>query len=259
MEIYEMNDAYLEACEDPTFDHTKIIFRKGDNEYFYAKSSQRIFRDEDVDVDTLETIKIPVEHIWPLADPEFTRAPEPLPETCYIKRQNLINYEAGPNAHKYGEPILTEIKACEVLRKHPHPNIVRYLGCVVKDGRVRGLAFEKHTLALQQMLKEDIPFDKDRCLDDIEAGIRHMHDLGLVHNDINPSNILMNGNDPVIIDFDSTMPEGQLLNKGGTYGYSLDEDHSKISNDLYSLSRLRKSVMEGKIFNEVGYSSHSLP
>jgi serine/threonine protein kinase len=39
-----------------------------------------------------------------------------------------------------------------------------------------------------------------------------MHDLGLVHSDLNPSNI-MDGNNPIIIDFDSCKPEGQKLGK----------------------------------------------
>ncbi|KAJ8131821.1 hypothetical protein O1611_g1803 [Lasiodiplodia mahajangana] len=251
MEIYEMTDAWLGDYTRPIFDHTKVILRRGDDEYFYAKISQRILHEEEVDIGALEPVAIPTEHIWPLADPEFTRAPEPLPETCYLKRQPLCGYETGPNAYKYGNTILTEAKACEVLRKHPHPNIVRYLGCVVKDGRIRALAFDKHPLTLGQMMRDETPFDKDRCLNGVEAGVRHMHDLGLVHNDINPHNIMMDGNDPVIIDFDSCMPEGQRLRKGGSDGYSLDEPYSKKNNDLYSLSMLRQSVMEGKLYGEL--------
>jgi serine/threonine protein kinase len=36
----------------------------------------------------------------------------------------------------------------------------------------------------------------------IEAGIRHLHHLGRIHNDINPANIMISEDDPpVIIDF----------------------------------------------------------
>ncbi|KAI1119886.1 kinase-like domain-containing protein [Nemania abortiva] len=251
MEICDMNDAYSAEDGNWGFDHTVIILRKSEDEYFYAKSSQRIFSDNEVDIDALDTVAIPAEHIWPLADPKFTRAPNPLPKSCYLKQKRLICYEDGPYAHEYGDTILAEAEACEVLRKLPHPNIVQYLGCVVKDGRIRGLAFAKHSVSLLEMLDEKIPFDKSRCLEGIEAGIRHMHHLGLVHNDINPANIMMDGNKPVIIDFDSCMPEGRRLNKGGTEGYSLEAEYSKRSNDLYSLSRLRQSVMEGELYNKV--------
>ncbi|KAI1158894.1 kinase-like domain-containing protein [Nemania serpens] len=249
MKICEFNDAYLAEWDKPTFDHTKIILQKGD-EYFYAKSSQRIYSEEEVNIDALDMTAIPVEHIWPLADPKFARAPEPLPANCYLKRQSLLSYEAAPSAHKFGDPILAEVEACEILRKHPHPNIVRYLGCVVRNGRIEALAFDRYTTTLYKMLVNDISFDKSRCMNGIEAGVRHMHGLGLVHNDLNPDNIMMDGDSPVIIDFDSCKPEGQKLGiKGGTYGYSLDEEYSKRSNDLYSLSKVRESVMGGEIFN----------
>ncbi|KAI1194731.1 kinase-like domain-containing protein [Nemania serpens] len=253
MKICELSDAYLAACEEPTFDHTKIILQRGDDEYFYAKSSQRIYSEEEVNIEALDMTEIPLEHIWPLADPKFTRAPEPLPANCYLKRQRLLTYEASPSAHKFGDQTLVEAEACEVLRKHPHPNIVKYLGCVVKNSRIEALAFDRYTINLHDVIVNDISFDKSRCMNGIEAGVRHMHDLGLVHNDLNPGNIMMDGDNPVIIDFDSCKPEGERLGmKGGTYGYSLDEEeYSKRSNDLYSLSKMRESVMEGKIFNQL--------
>lgn len=45
-------------------------------------------------------------------------------------------------------------------------------------------------------------------------GIRHLHSLGIIHNDINPANMMFdtcNGNTPVIIDFDSCRPKGHRL------------------------------------------------
>jgi serine/threonine protein kinase len=250
MEVCESIDSYITEGDDHIFDETKIILRKGEDEYFYAKSSQPL-RPAEVDIDTLDAVAIPMKHIWPLADPTFTRAPEPVPENCYLKRKSVLDYEDGSDAIGFGDTILAEVEACEVLRKHPHPNIVQYLGCVIKDGRVRALAFNKHSVTLRDMVKAKTPFDKNRCLDAIEAGVRHMHDLGLIHNDLNPSNIMMDGNNPIIIDFDSCKPEGQKMIKGGTYGYSLPEEYSKRSNDVYGLSRMRESVMEEKIFNEV--------
>ncbi|KAI1187399.1 kinase-like domain-containing protein [Nemania serpens] len=252
MKICELSDAYLGECDRPTFDHTRIILQRGDDEYFYAKISQRV-SEEEVNIEALDMTAIPVEHIRPLADPKFTRAPEPLPANCYLKRQSLLTYEATPSAHKFGDPILVEVEACEILREHPHPNIVRYLGCVVKNGRIEALAFNKYTITLYDMLVNGLSFDKSRCMNGIEAGVRHMHDLGFVHNDLNPANIMMDGDSPVIIDFDSCKLEGEKLGlKGGTYGYSVDEEeYSKRSNDLYSLSKIRESVMEGNIFNQL--------
>jgi serine/threonine protein kinase len=61
--------------------------------------------------------------------------------------------------------------------------------------------------------------NKDSILDKVKAGIRHLHCLGLVHNDINLTNIMFDKDDnPVIIDFDSCTPIGQTLKDvGRTY------------------------------------------
>jgi serine/threonine protein kinase len=50
------------------------------------------------------------------------------------------------------------------------------------------------------------------CLSGILAGIRRLHSLGLVHNDITPSNIMFDDDGtPVLIDFDSCRQVGELL------------------------------------------------
>ncbi|KAI1352324.1 kinase-like domain-containing protein [Xylaria sp. FL0043] len=244
MEICEKGEIFIEKDDDLVFDHTKIILRT-DGEYFYAKTNQRIFRSS-IDINGLATIRIPADNVWPLADPEFTRAPDPLPSTAYVKRPSLLYYENASNNPDYACQILTEVKTCEVLRKHPHHNIVQYLGCIVKDGRIKGLAFAKYSITLSQMLKDGTRFNRSRCLHGIQAGVSHMHKLGLVHNDLNPSNIMMDEDNPVIIDFDSCKREGDKLgSKGGTYGWTLDgEDYARRENDFYSLEKIRAALMK---------------
>ena len=52
-------------------------------------------------------------------------------------------------------------------------------------------------------------------LEDILKGIRHLHSLGLVHNDINPANIMLDNNGTaVLIDFDSCRRVGESLGGG---------------------------------------------
>lgn len=49
-------------------------------------------------------------------------------------------------------------------------------------------------------------------LDGIRAGIQHLHSLGLIHNDINPANVMFDGDGiPVVIDFDSCRGVGEGL------------------------------------------------
>ncbi|CRK44230.1 hypothetical protein BN1723_000916 [Verticillium longisporum] len=81
-----------------------------------------------------------------------------------------------------------------------------------------------------------------RYLDSIEQGLRHLHSLGFIHNDLNPANIMITEEDiPVIIDFDSaTAPGASLQNVKRTHGWF---DHrivvSQQSNDLDALAEIR--------------------
>ncbi|KAH8164427.1 hypothetical protein CIB48_g3816 [Xylaria polymorpha] len=241
MEICGHAECYVGDWPDCVYAYSHCVLVGPGDEYYYAKYSEQL-NPKEIDIKKLNIIRIPPEHIWPLADPKFTQAPEPLPATCYYKRPNLLGYKGTDNDHHYFLKILNEAEVCEILRNHPHPNIARYIGCIIKDGRIKGLAFDKYPVTLYDMLENMTPFDKDRCMSGIEAGVRHLHDLGLVHNDLNPANIMMDGDNPIIIDFDSCKPEGEKLLKGGTPEWSTEESYSKRSNDHYSLSKIREAL-----------------
>lgn len=157
---------------------------------FYAKTQQRMFRSPRIDINELDMARTPADHVWPPANPDFTRASDPLPSTSYLKRPTLIYYETCSDSSDFGRHILTEVEACEVLRKHPHPN--------------SGTPF---SISFLQMIK---------------SGIRHVHKSRLIHNNGNPSNFIMDGDGPVTIDSDSCVRQGNKLGfKAGTDGWTL--------------------------------------
>jgi len=81
-----------------------------------------------------------------------------------------------------------------------------------------------------------------RYLPGIEAGILQLHSLGIIHNDLNPSNVMITEDDtPVIIGFDSSSAPGTSLDKAKrTYGwFDPDMGVSRESNDLDALAELR--------------------
>jgi serine/threonine protein kinase len=249
MEILEKGDMFVEKDGDYIFDHAKIILHGDNDEFYYAKSNQRNFGSSQIDIDGLTLNRIPAD-VWPLAEPTFTRAPNPLPSGCYLKRPSLLYYEDGHDRSDYGDQILGEVKACEVFRLRPHPNIARYLGCVVEDGRIKGLCFVRYPVTLSQMLKDGTRLQSSSiCLRGIEAGVQHMHDLGFVHNDLNLSNIMMDGEDPIIIDFDSCKRVGDRLGaKSGTFGRPLaEEEFAQRENDLYSLSEIQATLTKREL------------
>ncbi|KAK0736566.1 hypothetical protein B0T21DRAFT_181919 [Apiosordaria backusii] len=61
MEICEHGEIFVEEDADVIFDHTKIILRDADDEYFYAKINQRMTRFTIVDIKGLTLYAL---HVW---------------------------------------------------------------------------------------------------------------------------------------------------------------------------------------------------
>lgn len=81
-------------------------------------------------------------------------------------------------------------------------------------------------------------------LDGIASGARHLHSLGLVHNDITPANIMLEEDGTwVIINFDSCRHAGEALRDTDTkrtHGWH-DPDVTVASekNDIDAIAELR--------------------
>jgi serine/threonine protein kinase len=115
-------------------------------------------------------------------------------------------------------------------------------------GKITGLCFHKYPMTLSQKLKEATPFDTSSCLEGIGSGVRPMHSLGLIHNDLNPRSIMMDGERPVIIDFDSCKREGDELGiKAGTSGWAMEGIiYARPESDCFCLSKTREFMMGGE-------------
>lgn len=171
--------------------------------------------------------RIPDEQIYPTATPHVSIVSHYGNDesTLYIKRPQLAGCDDADIAALLPGLLLEEAKLLEFLRTHPHPNLIRYYGCTVKNGRITGIALEKHdVLLLYRYEDRPLPFNTAACMDGIRASVRYLHSLGLAHNDLNPMNILLNKDDePVIIDFGSCKKFGEQLVSAGTPGWIDDE------------------------------------
>ncbi|KAK1818779.1 hypothetical protein LTR12_006829 [Friedmanniomyces endolithicus] len=127
------------------------------------------------------------------------------PELLYIKRPKLLCLDDAEETRMIPRLLLEEARILESLKPFPHPNLVRYHGCMSKRGRIVGIALEKHDIILQSRLEDDPrELDVATYIDSIRAGVAHLHFLGYAHNDLNPMNIALDKNDqPVILDFGS--------------------------------------------------------
>jgi serine/threonine protein kinase len=243
MEVEEQGEQWEEVEGDLEFRHTMIILRKGDD-YFQSRYNRRMMPTAQVNPDVLEMHAIPTAHLWPHYSNDLTPAPDPLPVDSYIKRPRMIQY-AEEHPSRIPDLFLAEARICEILRKHPHPNTARYLGCLVRDNRVTGLCLVKYDMTLEDRLQDqDRPLRRD-ILKGVESGIRHLHGLGIMHNDVNPSNIMFKADNdtPVIIDFDSCGREGEKLVKAGTMNWSDDTfDVATPKNDFYGLKKIEEAM-----------------
>ena len=241
MEVLDHHEVFVEEDGHLNFSYTKVIFTNG-SQYFYATTDSRYRQTSEIDPLKLETVPIPSSQMWPAFPTGFTQAPEPLPPNTYVKRPSLLDYGDIHTSSATNTLLLNEARMCEILRDSPHPNIAKYLGCLVDNGRIKGLCFERYGPDLFERIKAAQPFDKESCLRSIRMGIEHLHGLGLIHCDINPSNIFSDGDNFVIGDFDSCTPEGAELGvKAGTTGWTRrDFRTAERENDLYGLTKIEE-------------------
>lgn len=206
MTVYEYRKAFEEKDGDLTYYKTDIIFRNGD-EFFFTETKNQYKNDADISLDELDIEPIKTDHIWLLFSQGFTIAPNTLPINSYFKLSPLIFYDKNNATTSFpGDLLLEEAQTCEILKKNPNPNIVEYLGCVIHANQITGLCLVKYGESLativDQMAYKNGQFDLISLIKGIEAGVCHFHDLGLVHNNLNSSNkIIDTGNGPCIIFF----------------------------------------------------------
>lgn len=256
MDVLEINEAFEDVGGQYQFTGTLVVYRDGDDIYHgFSKAryaSPLEFRREHLSHQVL----IPVSAYMPLFSANFVRAPDCLPCIIFAKRPRLIAYDRhhqGPQQNWIADNLLREAEICELLRQNPHPNIAEYVGCQVADGKVISICFAKYN---QTLMQAAIPqnygkrmFRANRqglkrylhVLEGVENGIQHLHQLGIVHNDINPSNIMLKGNVPIIIDFGSCQKErGSLEGIGRTYEWFDETVQSPLAkNDFDALEEIR--------------------
>ena len=201
-----MNERWSFSGKEVKFNCTVAIFKQGD-EYFLASSKDR---QHEVVLDALNPTKIPEEDISPLYESSLTEFKNTEGYDVFVKRPRLTGYNGSDSISR---TLLAEAQICERLLASPHENIARYHGCITQNGRIVGLCFDRYAETLGQRLERGVK-NNGRWFSQIEAGVQHLHRLGLVHCDITDENIMfrdLEGDELVIIDFDACVPDGAPL------------------------------------------------
>lgn len=173
--------------------------------------------------DIRECLKpLPDDDVYPKAPSHVTCMTGPVHDGLFLKGPMLNTAFLGTGL--LPELTLAEVNTLELLRENPHPNIIRYHGCLIKRDRIVGIVFDRHPRTLFQRLEHRRHFDIDICMSSITSAVKHLHSLGLAHNDLNPSNIMVDEFDTaVVIDLGSCQPFGNDLITAGSRGW-IDEE-----------------------------------
>ncbi|KAK3358799.1 kinase-like domain-containing protein [Lasiosphaeria hispida] len=140
---------------------------------------------------------------------------EPDLDVYYLKRPWIARLEAPGRPREVAMWFAHEVKQLERLARHPsHPNLVRYHGCRVRNGRITGALLARVPGEnLWGYLQAGKTVDKDRFVAALASAVDHLHNVvGLVHNDIHPGNIVVSPNGmPTLIDLGSSYPDGEEM------------------------------------------------
>jgi len=242
-----------------------VLYRLG-NAYYVGSSNVQYRSEEEVEFEDLfDSVLVPEAHLTCPFPEHFTRAPDPLPPNCHVKKPQPLFYSRSRPTY-LADLLLQEATIGETLKQHPHPNIAKYHGCVVTNDRITGLCFDKYDETLMSRVnprcfgkrmfdatKRPLA-DVDSLIEGIKRGLEHLHSLGLVHNDINPANIMFLAKDDdvtaVIIGFGSCRRIGEPAKDIPRTIEWHDQDEATClpSGDLDALDEIAEWLRNGKNF-----------
>ncbi|KAI1286591.1 kinase-like domain-containing protein [Xylaria venustula] len=246
--LTSLQDLTILEALDPETDEVKYVtfyhITSEDDLYFGQLYKQK--KDISVADYSLALEHVKDEEIYPPV-PEDTRlkiAPNHWEDTtAFIKRPGLNCYETMKGSDYIPKEVLHETLIMEQISMTPHPNIITYLGCHVKRGRITAIVLEHLNQTLTQFSWTPAfhQLDHEAFIKAVESAVYHIHSLGLAHNDINPDNIMIRDGMPVLIDFGSCQPFGMNLQSLGTDGWYEEEFFtSEAKHDEYSLKKLKQ-------------------
>ncbi|KAH8683770.1 kinase-like domain-containing protein [Ilyonectria robusta] len=239
-ESFNVDDGFFSHC---TFSYL------GPNYTFYFGQSPKTKKELTLQLISDALKRIPAPEIYPRAPSRIKVYPHAaIDEHVYLKLPNILRYEELAGTNLMARLCLHEVNAFEQLERlerhhHTHPNIAKYHGCIVRGERVVGVVIDRYPITLADRIIEEgsDAFPWENCLQRIESAIKHLHKLGLAHNDLNPNNIMLDNSDvPYLIDLGSCRPFGKGLVTAGTVGW-VDGDFtvSAIEHDEVGLRKLK--------------------
>lgn len=238
--------------DDFIYDHTVVSYLDEDEIRLFA------YKDEDLK-EVIREIKIVTEEVYLDASKYNFKVCSSDTGDLYLKRQSVLGYE--PGSCNIRENLLREIQILETLG-NSHPSICEYVGCYVKGGFVKGVYLKRYSKTLRECIDEGIKLDRLKVLSQLSSALSYIHSMGLVHDDVNPSNVMIDDEcNALLVDFDSCKRSGLSRNgiKSGTMDWDLESEECSIKNDIYCLGLITKYILEDNNDANENLSKHSDP
>lgn len=159
----------------------------------------------------------------------------------------------------------------DTIRQLNNPNLMRVYDCVITDGKCVSVCEYIEGITLERAVKSDRLFSEVEVKNIIAQlcdGLTSLHQRGIIHRDITPSNIMLDSSGIVkIIDYDivRTVKRGQNTDTQvlGTPGYAAPEQFGFSQTDgradIYSCGVLMNYLLTGYLPNEKLYFGNLTP
>lgn len=144
-------------------------------------------------------------------------------------------------------------KEIKNLKNLNHPNIPKYIDTIESDKIIAYVQEYIKGVSLQNMIENEIPISPEVLLSYIKQGLNilnYIHNLTppLIHRDISPKNIIVNGSNLYIIDLGIALNynENNTITTAGTFGYMAPEQiigQPTPQSDIYSFGITIASVI----------------
>ena len=206
---------------------------------------------------------MPDGEIFPPCYPEATvlTVEEAATRDCHIKRPKTDWYSLHRGTNDIAEYLLLEARSLEMIEHNPHSNIIQFEGCIVRNGLITGLCLKRYPELLRSKFsaeENDEPVTPpstatiDCWIHDLGQAIDHLHALGFAHNDVNPSNIMLDEEGrAVLIDLGSCVRLGEVMHGPGTHGWNEGfEERSSVENDKSGLMKVEEWLRDIGVASE---------
>jgi serine/threonine protein kinase len=169
-----------------------------------------------------------------------------------------IRLPAGMDDEQVGALRARTLREARAAARLSHPGIVTVHEVVRQDGRPWIVMELVRGRTLAQIVKEDGPQPPPRVAEigaQILAGLRAAHAAGVVHRDVKPSNVMLDGERTVLTDFGiAALDGGTVLTQTGamlgTPSFMAPEQarglYATPASDLWSLGATMYAAVEGQ-------------